>query len=405
VREKLTKKVVEAILPGAIDVVVWDTEVRGFGVKVTKAGRRAYFLYYRTRAGQQRRPTIGQHGAITADQARQTAREWMAAATLGGDISGDRTSDRTAVTMSQLAERYLRDYAAHHKKPSSIASDKGNLENHVIPLLGTRKVKDLRRADIETVKLAVRDGRTARNLPAKKRGRRLVRGGEGVANRVMALLSKMFACAEEWGIRSDNPARGVRKFREHRKDRFLSDEEVGKLLRVLDQTEVDGSESPFAVAAIRLLMFTGMRHGEVVGLHWGDVDEKSKCLRLSDTKTGARVIPLSAEAYSAIAGLTRLEADKRVFSADGDSEIALRRPWYRLRDLADIDDTANLHSLRHTFASWSVMDGLSLAQVGALLGHRSTQTTLRYADHAVEALRSYGQQTSSKLARMSESKK
>lgn len=134
---------------------------------------------------------------------------------------------RKAETVADLAERFLAEYADLHKKPRSIATDRANIEHHVIPLLGSMKIKDVTRADIERAMLAVRDGRTARQLPAKPRGRRIIKGGEGIANRVAALLSKMFACAEGWGLRDDNPARGVRKFREQRKDRFLDAEEVG----------------------------------------------------------------------------------------------------------------------------------------------------------------------------------
>ncbi len=399
---KLTKKSVEAVVPADKDVIVWDTDAKGFGLKVTPKGKRVYFLYYRNAAGQQRRPIIGEHGAITADQARQRAREWMANATLGGDISAERAEGKKPVdTVAMLCARYLKDYAEPHKKPRSVESDRANIDNHVIPLLGTKPVKEVTRADVDAVKLAIRDGKTARKGEAKKRGRRIIRGGEGVANRVVALLSKMFACAEEWGLRDDNPARGIRKFREHRNERFLSSEEVGRLLATLDNADADKSVSPYVTAAIRLLLFTGMRYGEVVGLTWANYDATSQCFRLADSKTGARIIPLSDQAVAALKGLPRCADDHYIFAApDADVAVAVRRPWYRLRAAAGIDATANLHCLRHTYASWSVMSGLSLAQVGALLGHRSTQTTLRYADHALEALRSYSQGTGAKLAGM-----
>jgi integrase len=395
-RIKLTKSAVEAIPPGPRDTIVWDSEVRGFGVKVTPKGRRSYFVYYRTPTGQQRRPTIGIHGQLTPDQARRTAREWLADAARGVDVSADRQAGRKAETVADLAARYLTDYAEVHKKPRSIKSDRANIANHVLPLIGDKKVKDVTRADIDRLKLAIRDGATARNLKARPRGRREVKGGEGAANRTLALLSKMFACAMDWGLCETNPARGIRKFKEHRKDRFLDRDEIARLHEALDAADADGSESPYAIAAIRFLLFTGLRPGEVMELTWGEVDLARQVLRLDDTKTGGRVVPLNEEAFDIIRqlpadGQTALRGPGALVfpSLRSGGQMTLTRPWQRIRERARISGDATLHTLRHTFASWAVMGGLQLPQVGALLGHRSAQTTLRYADHVIEAVRDY----------------
>ena len=379
---------------GNKDVVVWDTEIKGFGVKVTPAGRRSYFLYYRARSGQQRRPTIGVHGALTTEQARQIARQWIAEVTLGTDVSASRKSERKAATIADLCNLYLRNYAELHKKPRSIATDRANIENHVLPLIGKMRLKDVRRADIERVLSAIREGQTARVLSARPRGRRVIRGGEGIANRVVALVSKMFSCAEGWDLVEQNPARGIRKFRENRKDRFLDIGEVGRLIEVLDTGNRAKTESPFAVAAIRFLLLTGMRSGEALNLKWKEVDFGTHSLRIADTKTGARVIPLSSHALAIIQSLPRGSDDELVFQSSRPGRpLALAKPWYRIRAAANIDCDVNIHALRHTYASWSVMSGQSLAQVGATLGHKLAQTTLRYADHRLEALREYSQQT------------
>lgn len=400
-RTRFSKKFIEAIEPSQKDQLFWDTEVPGFGVKVTPKGKRAYFIYYRNRLGQQRRPKIGDHGSITLDEARKIAQQQLAQVASGTDISAQRQVERSVGTVAELADRYLSEYAEAHKKRSSIKTDKANIENHVLPILGAMAVGDVTRQDIDRLKLAVRDGQTARKLPAKPRGRRIVRGGEGIANRVIALTSKMFACAQEWGLRADNPAQGIRKFREHRKDRFLSSDEVGRLLTALRGTRQQQTESLSAIVAIRILLLTGMRCGEVLNLKWKEIDEANACFRLPDSKTGSRIIPYSRDVAEDIAALARSDPDDLVFEGrDAGSPLSLRRPWYRVRELANIDDTANLHSLRHTFASWSVMNGLSLTQVGALLGHKSSQTTLRYADHALEAQRSYFEKTGSALASM-----
>jgi integrase len=400
-RTKFSKKFIEAIEPSQKDQLFWDTEVPGFGVKVTPKGKRAYFIYYRNRSGQQRRPKIGDHGSITLDEARKIAQQQLALVASGTDISAQRQVERSVGTVAELADRYLSEYAEAHKKRSSIKTDRANIENHVLPILGAMAVSDVTRQDIDRLKLAVRDGQTARKLPAKPRGRRIVRGGEGIANRVIALTSKMFACAQEWGLRADNPAQGIRKFREHRKDRFLSSDEVGRLLTALREARQQQTESLPATVAIRILLLTGMRCGEVLNLKWKEVDETNACFRLPDSKTGSRIIPYSRDVADDIGLLERSGPEELVFEGrEKGSPLSLRRPWYRIRELANIDDTANLHSLRHTFASWSVMNGLSLTQVGALLGHKSSQTTLRYADHALEAQRGYFEKTGSVLASM-----
>ncbi len=401
VRKKINKRVVDGLQPTTTEQIVWDTELKGFGLKVMPSGRKVYFLYYRTTAGKQRKPTIGVHGEVTPDQARSMARQWLANAAMGGDVSGERRSARQAETVADLSKRYLAEYAQVHKKRRSIATDRANIDNHVIPLLGRLKVGEVNASHIEEAKFAIRAGKTARQLTAKPRGRRIIKGGPGIANRVISLLSKMFACAELWGLRQGNPARGSKRFKEERKDRFLDANEIGRLHVALGIAERDKSESLFAIAAIRLLLFTGLRLGEVVSLRWRDLDAKSGILRLADSKTGKRAVPLNSTALSIIASLPEGDPDALVIqSSIHGREIALSRPWHRLRAAAQIDVTANLHCLRHTFASWSVMGGMSLPQVGALLGHRSAQTTLRYADHLQEAVRAYSESTATVLSAM-----
>ena len=375
-RVKITKRTVDSIAPTDTDLVVWDTDLKGFGLKVTPTGRKVYFLYYRTSGGKQRRPTIGRHGEVTAEQARAIARKWAADAALGGDISGKRQADRKASIVEELTEHYLVGYAELHKKPLSIRADRSIIRNHVLPLLGSMKIKDVSRSDIEYVKLAVLKGKTARKRRARPRGRRIVKGGPGVANRTVALLSKMFGCAVDWGLRPDTPARGIKKFKENRSDRFLDTDEIARLFVALDNAIANDAESPFAIAAIRVLLLTGLRRGEVTNLRWKNVDLERGNLRLDDSKTGARTVPINSTVVEILQDLPRSVKDDLVFqSSHRGGRLDLTRSWYRVREAAGIDSTATLHTLRHTFASWSVMSGLSLAQVGALLGHRSAQTT------------------------------
>jgi integrase len=334
-RTRLTKRSVETVPVGDKDAVVWDTEIKGFGLKVTPAGRRSYFLYYRARSGQQRRPTIGLHGALTTEQARQIARQWIAEVTMGADVSASRQAERKAANVADLCRLYVSDYAELHKKPRSVATDRANIENHILPLIGKMPLKDVRRADIEHMLLAIREGKTARVLSARPRGRRVIRGGEGIANRVVALVSKMFSCAEAWDLVEGNPARGIRKFRENRKDRFLDIDEIGRLREVLDSADRAKTESQFVLAVIRFLLLTGMRSGEALNLTWKEVDFSTQCLRIADTKTGARVIPLSSHALAIIQSLPRGTDDELVFQSSRPGRpLALAKPWYRIRAAA-----------------------------------------------------------------------
>jgi integrase len=381
-KAKLTKRTVEAINPGPRDIEVWDTELAGFKLKVTPPGRRSYYLFYRTANGTKRNPKIGDHGTMTADQARSTALQWLADVRKGNDPAGERKALREAPTVADLAERYMDEHALQHKKALSVAADRRNIDNHVLPLLGGMKVRDVTRADIDRAKLAIRNGKTATFERTKPRGRRVVKGGEGVANRVLALLSKMFALAERWGWRDGNPARNVTKYREHKKDRFLTGDELARFHAALDAAEADNAVSFMATATLRLLLYTGARLGEITGLRWHQVDMGARCFRLEDSKAGRKEIHLGSAALAVLDALPKGAPDDLVIvSAKPDAPISLTKPFYRERDLADMPADVTIHTLRHTFASWAVMGGFTLAQTGAMLGHRSAQTTLRYAHH------------------------
>jgi integrase len=399
VRVRLTKTVVDGLEPNAKDLVVWDRDLKGFAVKVTPTGKKIYFAFYRTQSGQQRKPSIGLHGKLTTEEARQIARKWIAAAVSGQDISGDRQENRAAPLVRELAQKYLEDYAACFKKPRSYKSDKSNLTNHVLPLIGTKKVMEVTRADIEAIKTAIKDGKTAARRKAKLRGRSITIGGPGAANRTMSLLSKMMGCAVDWGMRPDNPALRIKKYPEHRKDRFLDTDEIRRLIDAMSSAEAQGTESVHVVVCLRVLLLTGLRLGEVRDMQWNDLDLERGVLKLRDSKTGARTVPLNNQAIDILRNHVSTKSGTFVIqSTTGEGRPCLGKPWQRIRKLANIDDSANIHCLRHTFASWAVMGGLSLAQTGALLGHKSTQTTLRYADHLTEAVRGYSQKTANMIA-------
>lgn len=394
---RLTKRTVEALKPGEL---VWDSEVKGFGIRCQRAAK-VYVLKTRVK-GRQRWFTIGRHGSPwTVEDARRRAGKLLAFIDDGKDPAAAREASRHAPTMADLCDRYLREYAAEHKKPSSALTDRRNIENHILPLLGRYNVADVSRADVDWLKLSVREGKTATGAKPDQRGGSVVRGGTGVANRCLALLSKMFNLAERWGWREDgaNPVRHIGKYRENRRERFLSSEELSRLAESLRQAEKRATISPFAAAAIRLLTFTGARLGEILALRWDQVDFERAMLMLPDSKTGQKVIYLSAPALETLANLPRLDGNPHVICGEkaGAHLVNLRKPWHRIRGAAGISEL-RLHDLRHSFAAVAASGGLSLPIIGKLLGHTQPATTARYAHLAADPLRAANEAVAAKIA-------
>lgn len=300
-RAKISKRTVDALQPGAHDAFLWDTELPGFGCKITPKGSRVYLLQY-SQAGRDHRITIGRHGVeITSEQARLEAQRLRGLVAAGEKPSANRASPSKDLNVTDLGQRYLDEYAIPHKKASGIAQDRRNLANHIVPLIGKLLVRDVERSDIARVMREVAAGRTAKDEKTKRQGRSIVRGGEIVANRVQALLSKMFALAEDWKLRDEgtNPCRGVKRYAEHKVERFLSNNELSRLGTALSAIEVKhGQSKQFrnwkgSIAALRLLLLTGCRVGEILGLQWRHVDLERRLLMLPDSKTGAKSVFLS----------------------------------------------------------------------------------------------------------------
>lgn len=367
-RVRLTNTFANSAPSGPRGTIYWDTEIPGFGLAVHVSGHRAYVFKYRIvggRRGHQRKPTIGEHGPMTCQQARDIARNWHAKVRAGGDPSGDRKEMRDSPTVSELCDRYLELHARPKKKPKSIQGDESAIRRLIKPALGAMKVSAVRRSDIEQFH------RSLRSTPP-------------MANRLVALLSKMFNLAERWGCRQShsNPCRGIEKYREYSREKFLTAEEIGRLEIVLAKHE---PMNPWMANLIRLLVLTGARRGELETLKWAHVELDPGRLRLPDSKTGAKVIVLSARAAEILRRLPRVKDNAYVFPGKkaGKQVNGLSKFWQRVRKQAMLEDV-RLHDLRHSFASQAVMNGASLPMIGALLGHRSTATTARYA-HLIDA--------------------
>lgn len=370
--------------------MIADTDIPGFWLVVTKTGKKSFVLRYRVgggRSGTVREPKIGDWPAMKAAKARSIAAEWLAQVRLGGDPGGARKALRAAPRMQDLFDRYLSDHARPTKKPSSIAEDERLLKDYLRPAFSERKVHEVTRAEVD---------RFHKGLSHKPYR----------ANRALALLSKAMNLAELWGWRPDgtNPTRHVRKFAERRHERFLSPVELARLGEVLRDAEREGFltlparhgqrekavRKPIArhvVAAIRLLVLTGARKSEILGLQWASVDMAEGRAQLPSSKTGYKVIVLPPVALSELDRLPKVSGNPYVIvgGKPGAALVNLKDPWAVIRECAGIDDV-RIHDLRHSFASVGAANGTSLPILGALLGHRQPSTTARYAHLADDPL-------------------
>ena len=360
---RLTKRLVESQRSGTRDIVLRDSEIKGFLCKITPLGHRAYMLYYRTKDGQERRPKIGVHGEITCDQARRIAQQWKAEIADGGDPSAHKSASRQAPTVSQLCDRYLEEHAKGRKKPSSLRNDAQMITRFIKPDLGVRKVASATVEDIARLHQRLRD------TPYQ-------------ANRLLALLSKIFSLAEAWGLRpsGSNPTRHVDKFQEQKRQRYLTNEELERLGEFLEEAERKGTEPPQIIAAIRLLLLTGCRLNEILALRWDQIDWDRGQLRFEDTKTGAQFRTVGAAVIQNLTELPWRQSSPYVIPGriTGSHLVNLSKAWRRIRVRAELGDV-RIHDLRHTHASAAAGLGLSLPMIGKLLGHSQPATTARYA--------------------------
>ncbi len=380
---RITKQVVDRLAAGSD---IWDAEVKGFGVR-GRANGKTYVLKAAVQ-GHPRWITIGRHGSPwTPDEARIEAKKLLGEIVQGKDpTEAKKFNDR--VRLTELCTRYLEQYAAQKKKASSVSLDRANIQNHVLPLIGERYLDELKTHDIEAFRDAVRDGKTAPDdVKAKRKaqgGGIVVRGGPGVANRTLTLLSTMFNLAEKWGLRpkGSNPVKDVTRFKEHAKERFLKADELIRLNATLDQFEQKDLESIYAIAAVRLLIMTGARLSEILTLQWDHVQLERSCLRLPDSKTGAKSISLYDQPMALLRELPRIHGNPFVIVGRRPKShlVDLQRPWQRIRKAAALSDV-RIHDLRHSYASFAVQNGFSLSLIGELLGHGSTETTKRYAHY------------------------
>ena len=366
---KLSKKFIESIpLPSNKETFYWDSEIKGFGIKVYPTGKKAYVLQYRNLNGQSKRLTLGYHGQISTDQARELAKINLGHVSFGKDPAQIKKQGKVKKdSFDDLVKHYLYEHAKEHKRPKSINEDKKLLFKYIQPFF---KDSELSQVDSKSITAL---HRKHKDTPYQ-------------ANRMLALLSKMFSLAVNWGWADKNPVIGVPRYPEEKRERWLQDEELDRLWKVLDHY----NDYPPA-NVIKMLILTGARKGEALNATWEQFDFKRgvwiKPSHLTKQKKTEHV-PLSEEVLEFLLQIKEHSQSQYLFPGRRGDEplVDVKRFWTKIIDEANIKNL-RIHDLRHTYASHLVSSGLSLSIVGRLLGHSNPNTTQRYAHLADQVLR------------------
>ena len=382
-KKTISRRTVEA-LKVEKDTIFWDSELAGFGVRVHPTGRKVYIAQTRADGKAAKRVTVGRHGVITPDEARRRAALIVARIKAGEDPIPEPMAVKMAEgpAVGELAGRYLEKHVAVRCKPKTESMYRLIVAKYILPELGRRPA------------LAV-DHKEVTELHHRLRAKPVM------ANQVVDTLSRIYNAAEDRGDipEASNPCRLVVKNRERRRERFLTDEEFRRLGRVLDEAETRKGVSVHAVAAIRLLLLTGCRKGEILNLRWSEVDLEADELQLPDTKTGPRTISLSPEAAAVLSRIPRLPDNPFVIPGKigGKAMRNLNDPWDIVCERAGLEDM-RLHDCRHSYASRALALGESLPMIGRLLGHTQVETTARYAHLAQDSVRESAVRVSDSIA-------
>lgn len=367
---KISKRTIQAAIPADKDYFIWDSELSGYGVKVTPKGKKTFVLQYRI-GRQSRRMTLGAFGPFTAEQARSLAQAALRQVARGDDPMKQRDEIRNDQTFGELLDRFLIEHASARLKTRSSAEYQRLVERLITSKIRRTRISDIKRPEIAQLH---------NSLSATPYQ----------ANRLLAVLRKFFNWCEKLGFRPDNsnPTLHIDLFEEKKRERFLSPAEIAHLGEVLSDLEQEGETSPFVIGALRLLLLTGARLNEILTTKWEWVDFDNGCIRLPDSKTGAKTIYLSAPAMQLINAMPRLEDNPYVICGQkkGTHLVNLQKPWNIIRERAGLKDV-RIHDLRHSFASVAVASGMSLPMIGKLLGHTQAQTTARYAHLADDPMK------------------
>jgi integrase len=403
--QRITKRTTEALRPNGCEFTAWDDTVSGFGVRVRPTGAKSYVVVYRAGAGRGapvRRYTIAAVGKITPERARARAKVILGAVAHGHDPASHKTTERGTPTVAELADRFMTDHVRAKRKAGTAEFYRDILDRIVKPVVGTTKADKLTRLQVGKMHSSLAD------TPFQ-------------ANRVLAVVGSMYAFAGRAGVvpENSNPARGIDKFKEDRRERFLTGAELERLGGAIREAETTGVPwtvdetkpnakhvpkakrstriTPSSGAALRLLLFTGCRLREILHLRWEYVDIERGCLFLPDSKSGRKTVILNAPALAVLNALER--AGPYVVPGDDPEQPRhdLKRPWDAVTKRAGLTGV-RLHDLRHTYASFGAGGGLGLPIIGRLLGHAQAATTARYAHLDNDPLRRASEAIAGRIA-------
>jgi integrase len=432
-KTKLTKRTIDAAsYPHGPDSkkaqYLWDTALKGFGLRIYPSGRRAYLISYYTKDGRRRFHTFDDHGALTPDEARELAKDKLGDVAKGRDPADEQQAKREELTMNEAFVLYLERHAKPKKR--SWNDDVSRYENHVEPVLGHHRLSAVTSADVAKLHAGFGPEHGA------------------LANRVLSLIGIIYRCCEQWGLapRGSNPAHGIPRFGEQARERWLSGEEVARLVRAIDEERgfaepkkpslshkavaaleaaqqpmstaevaeavghprtatarllaqlaqtgrvvrvayglyevgrlLETPEAPLIRAALWLYLLTGVRKSELLQAKWAHVDFTERVLRLPRTKAGrSHTVPLSEPVLAILRNLPR-ESEHIFPGRVPDRPLNnIDKAWRRIRARAGLDDV-RLHDLRRSVGSWLVQAGNSLLVVQKALNHSTYEVSLVYA--------------------------
>jgi len=359
-RVSLTKKFIDQIEAQTKVQVFHDAKVTGLQLRVSSTGRKTFYLYFRTKRGKQKRPKLGDYGILTVEQARDTARAMLGEISKGNDpTERHRVNNLTLIHFFKIFDK---NHISKHVKSSTAKTYHSLFKSVIAPSIGRQLLDDITRSHVEEM-VAQNDNRRT------------------TANHALVLLRLILDKAQQWEFISSmrNPCANVTKFKTQAKERFLSDNEIARLVATLDQFEAASLAPKNAITIVRLLIMTGCRKNEITRLRWDELFLDEGVLKLKDSKTGKKEVTLSDDANQILAAAAPNESDYIFPGKDGIEPIqGLQKIWHRIRREAGLRDV-RIHDLRHTFASVAVSSGTPLYEVGRLLGHASIQSTQRYA--------------------------
>lgn len=397
---KLTKRIVDAMKPDPVgEVFAWDSEMKGFGVRMMPSGVASYILKYRNQEGRQRKLAIGRVGALTTEEARTLARQRLAEVAQGADPSADRQQLRQSITISELCDLYVAD-AEGRVKASTLAMDKSRIDRHVKPLIGRRTVLSLTASDVAKLQADIIAGKTAAERGKGRGG--ITTGGKGVASRTVGMLGTIMEFARKRKVVKENVARGIERPADGKQRRFLKPAEMKALGKAMRDAEADG-ESEVANAAIRFLLLSGCRRMEALALPEKWLDPEARCIRFEDTKSGAQLRPVGTSAFAAIADTPRRNGWVFPASRGKGHFVGLPKVLERLCTRAKLEGVT-VHVLRHSFAATAAGMGFSELTIAGLLGHTVSGVTARYAHVPDSALVAAADRVSARIAAALEGK-